>query len=340
MPEYSLHVNPDIEAIRLDVWLAALPVVASRTQAARLIEGQAVYVNNQLETVKSRLLTSGDQITFELEDDSIQAPPGLLPEYMPLDIRFEDEHLIVLSKPAGLVCHPAQGHASGTLVNALIAYVGYENLAILQGLERPGIVHRLDKDTSGLMVVAKTEQAGQGLSNAIRLRELERLYLALVHGNVAVESGLVDASLMRSLKDRVRFVVSDDPKARSAVTSFKVLERFEAGAYDDGYCLLECKLFTGRTHQIRVHMAYTHHPCVGDALYGRTRRRGSPDIELGLQRQFLHSYSLKFVHPVTSELLEFTDSLPEELAQAYEQIKPRSLGLTDFGRQVASLVRD
>ena len=325
-------ISADQQGLRLDILLATQADILSRAQAVRLIEAGAVSVNQQPATSKRRILVAGDIVSYQLD---AAPPPGLLPEFMPLDIRYEDEHLMVISKPPGLVCHPATGHDSGTLVNALIAYCGYSNLAQLQGEERPGIVHRLDKDTSGLMVVAKSDVAGQQLVDAIRLRELERRYLTLVHSFVAHDTGLIDAPLARGLRDRTRFVVSDEPGARSAVTSFQVLERYAAGRSDDGYCLLECKLFTGRTHQIRVHMAYTHHPVVGDSLYGRNRR-GSD--ELGLDRQFLHSYALRFVHPMTLEELSFIDPLPPDLETALASIKPRSLGMTSEGQRLAAIL--
>ncbi|MDR2957187.1 MAG: RluA family pseudouridine synthase [Coriobacteriales bacterium] len=336
MSIHEFTVTADTDGMRLDILLAKEANVLSRAQAVRLIEAGAVYVNSYLSTTKRRQLQTGDIVRYQL---TAAPPPGLLPQFMPLDIRYEDEHLIVLSKPSGLVCHPAAGHQTGTLVNALIAYCGYENLAQIQGEDRPGIVHRLDKDTSGLMVVAKTDLAGQRLSDAIKLRELKRHYLTLVHGFVAGDSGLIDAPLARGVKDRTRFMVSNEPGARTAVTSFMVLERYEAGRDDDGFCLLECRLFTGRTHQIRVHMAYTQHPCVGDALYGKASgksRRRNID-ELGLTRQFLHSCSLSLIHPISQQLLEFVDPLPTDLQAAIDQLKTRSLGLTEEGKSLLPL---
>jgi len=312
--------------------LANQPDITSRGHAVRLIESGAVTVNDMLSTSKRRVLAEGDTVAYKVE---LSAPPGLIPTYIPLDIRYEDDHLMVISKQAGLVCHPSTGHATDTLVNALIAYCGYENLAQVQGEERPGITHRLDKDTSGLMVVAKTDEAGQALTAAIRLRELKRHYLTLVHGYVAAETGLIDAPISRGLRDRVRYMVSDDPRARSAVTSFAVLERYEAGRDDDGYCLIECRLFTGRTHQIRVHMSYTSHPCVGDMLYGRSRKRGND--ELGLTRQFLHSCTLEFYHPITGEYMAFNDPLPDDLYEALDLVRDRSIGKTEQGRQLSFL---
>jgi 23S rRNA pseudouridine1911/1915/1917 synthase len=331
MSEHEHLVGADEQGQRLDALLAKLPDVSSRAQAARLIESGAVTIDGDAATSKHRALQAGERIAYQAQD---AVPLGLIPEFIPIDIRFEDDDLMVISKQPGLVCHPSTGHDSGTLVNALIAHCGYDKLSKLQGAERPGIVHRLDKDTSGLMAVAKTDEAAYGLSQAIRLRTLDRRYLTLVHGYIAAETGLIDAPLARGLKDRVRYTVSDDPGARTAGTSFTVLERYEAGRDDDGFSLLECKLFTGRTHQIRVHMAYTHHPCVGDTLYGRARK-GSD--ELGLARQFLHSCSLGFVHPVTLAEMSFTDPLPHDLMAALDSVRPRSIGLTEAGRRLNGL---
>jgi 23S rRNA pseudouridine1911/1915/1917 synthase len=206
------------------------------------------------------------------------------------------------------------------LVNALIAHCGYGNLALLQGDDRPGIVHRLDKDTSGLMIVAKSNVAGRVLTDAIRSKSVERRYLTLVHGRIAPQTGLIDAPLARGYFNRLKIYVSDTPSAKSSVTAFEVLERFEAGLHDDGYTLLECRLHTGRTHQIRAHMEYIGHPCVGDPVYGSQSR---PKAQLGLTRQFLHSSRLEFTHPMTHEPMVFTDALPDDLAAVLEDLRQR-----------------
>jgi 23S rRNA pseudouridine1911/1915/1917 synthase len=251
---------------------------------------------------------------------------------MALDIRYEDEDLIVLSKAAGMVVHPAKGHSSGTLVNALVAHCGMDKLALLQGPDRPGIVHRLDKDSSGLMLVAKTDRAGEALQQDIRTRNIDRRYLALVHGYIASDTGLIDAPVARGDADRKRMLVSDRPGSRSAITSFTVLERFAAARPDDGYTYLECKLYTGRTHQIRVHMEYIGHPIVGDPVYGRRK----PQAQLGLERQFLHSWSLAFTHPITGEELHFSDPIPPDLAAALDAIEGESRGRTKAGEVLLS----
>jgi 23S rRNA pseudouridine1911/1915/1917 synthase len=255
-----------------------------------------------------------------------------VPEEIPLDIRFEDAHLIVLSKPAGLVVHPARGHASGTLVHALLAHT--EDLGSQSGEERPGIVHRLDKDTSGLMMVAKDDETQVALAEALKLRSIERRYVALVHGYIAPDSGLIDAPIDRHPKDRTRMAVSGHGTAKQSVTTFRVLERFSAGAHDDGYTRVECKLYTGRTHQIRVHMQYIHHPVVGDPLYGRRR----PKADLGLERQFLHAYRLAFDHPVTGERIDLVDPLPPDLAERLRRLEESSMGRTAAGDEVVPIV--
>jgi len=318
MASYTHIVTPAEQGSRIDALLASFQEVASRGEAVRLLESGQVLLNNQQHTAKKRVVLAGDVIAYTVHPAADQQ---LNAEYIELDIRYEDEYLIVLSKAAGMVVHPSQGHEEGTLVNALLHHCGYENLALLQGEDRPGIVHRLDKDTSGLMLVAKNEQAGLALQEGIRTRNVERRYLTLVHGYIAPETGLIDAPITRGSIERMRMVVGEGPSAREAITTFSVLDRFEAGANDDGYSYLECKLYTGRTHQIRVHMDYIGHPCVGDAVYGRL----GPAAQLGLTRQFLHSWQLNFTHPITGEALEFKDELPADLAAALASLADRRL---------------
>jgi 23S rRNA pseudouridine1911/1915/1917 synthase len=195
-------------------------------------------------------------------------------------------------------------------------------------------VHRLDKDTSGLMMVAKTDEAQVALQEAIKIRAIDRRYLTLVHGWIAPDSGMIDAPLGRDQKERMKMAVSDSQTAKQSVTTFRVLERFEAGQADDGFSLLECKLYTGRTHQIRVHMAYIHHPCVGDPVYGQRRLKA----DLGLERQFLHAYRLALTHPITGEELVFVDPPADDLALRLERIAPDSAGRTEAGNEVLGLI--
>lgn len=323
-------VGPDASGMRLDAFLAVQDGAPSRSICAKLIEQGSVTINSTLATSKSEKVMLGDRIQAllpaVLEQGGLLAPNPAIP----LDIRYEDDHLIVLSKQAGLVCHPSPGHIDDTLANALVAHCGYDHLGMLQGEERPGIVHRLDMDTTGLMVCAKTDEAQGALQDLIRLRVLDRRYLTLVHGYVAPDEGTVETGIARSRRDPLRMCVSSDPDAREAITTFKTLERFEAGRADEGYSLLECHLYTGRTHQIRVHMRHAAHPLVGDALYGK----GTEKQNLGLDRQFLHSWSIAFDHPATGERIFLTDTLPADLSQALSSLADRSMGRTPAGEAV------
>lgn len=322
---------------RLDSLLAARACFASRSAAARAIESGNVFVNGA-NVVKKYAVAAGDVIVYQ-EEEEVEAGP-VTGQPIDLDIRFEDDDLIVLSKQIGLVCHPSVDHADGTLVNALIYHCGADHLCNVQGEDdRLGIVHRLDRDTSGLMLAAKTDAAGCALMEDIRDRAVDRHYLALVHGVIAPDTGMIDAPIARSANERTRMAVRDVPSARDAVTTFRVLERFEPRQHDDGYTLIDCKLFTGRTHQIRVHMQYAKHPLVGDPVY---TANGPKDAraQLGLKRQFLHSFRIRFIHPETSEELEFADNLPRDLDEALRSLGDRSRGMTDAGREVAALLAD
>ena len=322
---------------RLDSLLAARACFASRSAAARAIESGNVFVNGA-NVVKKYAVAAGDVIVYQ-EEEEVEAGP-VTGQPIDLDIRFEDDDLIVLSKQIGLVCHPSVDHADGTLVNALIYHCGADHLCNVQGEDdRLGIVHRLDRDTSGLMLAAKTDAAGYALMEDIRDRAVDRHYLALVHGVIAPDTGMIDAPIARSANERTRMAVRDVLSARDAVTTFRVLERFEPRQHDDGYTLIDCKLFTGRTHQIRVHMQYAKHPLVGDPVY---TANGPKDAraQLGLKRQFLHSFRIRFIHPETSEELEFADNLPRDLDEALRSLGDRSRGMTDAGREVAALLAD
>lgn len=321
-------VRADEAGTRLDIVVGSLEEIVSRSAAQHLIVDGFVLVNGAPAS-KRHIVRAGERIDIEI-------PPydrgDLIAEDIPLDIRFEDEHLIVLSKPSDLVVHPAQGHWSGTLVHALLAHS--DDLGSLAGEDRPGIVHRLDKDTTGLMMVAKSDDAQAALSDAIRIRAIDRRYLSLVHGYISPDTGLVDAPLARDARDRMKMAVSESASAKQAVTSFSVLERFSAGTHDEGFTLIECKLYTGRTHQIRAHMAYIKHPVVGDQLYGARRLRA----DLGLERQFLHSYRLRFEHPFTRVELEFVDPLPDDLAERLVTIADLSMGRTPAGDETMALL--
>lgn len=314
---------------RLDAYLGAQDGMPSRSACARLIEAGAAAINGEECLSKKQVVAAGDRISVELPD----APEGdgtVIGQAIPLDIRYEDDHLIVLSKQRGLVCHPAHGHADGTLANALVYHCGAGHLGTLQGEDRPGIVHRLDRDTSGLMLAAKDDETQLALQNLIRTRTLDRRYIALCHGEVTMDEGTINTGISRSARDRVKMAVSDDPFARQAITTFQVLERFDARRGDEGYTLVECHLYTGRTHQIRVHMRHINHPLVGDPLYGK----GTAHANLDLDRQFLHSWRVRFNHPVTDEPIECRDELPWDLAAALDELEDRSLGRTSVGNDI------
>lgn len=325
----ELLVGPESDALRLDAFLSTCDAVASRSQAAKIIESGEVSINGTLATSKSEKVLLGDRVRASVPiPDSDQS--ALIPNpYIDLDIRYEDQYLIVLSKQAGLVCHPSPGHVDDTLANALVAHCGAEHLGMLQGEDRPGIVHRLDMDTSGLMLAAKDDTTQKALQDLIRLRTLDRRYITLVHGYVA-NDGTINTGIARSTRDRIRMMVTDDPTARGAITTFRVLERFEAGRKDEGYSLLECHLYTGRTHQIRVHMRHINHQVVGDPLYGR----GDLAQNLGLTRQFLHSWSVEFGHPETGEVIALKDTLPQDLTCALTHLSERSMGRTAAGQEI------
>ena len=334
MARQLLHIITESEAgLRLDAALAQAGCYPSRSAAAKHIEGGTVFLNGQA-TQKRTPVEAGDTVVYEehVENDIV----ALYGQEIPLDIRYEDDEIIVISKQRGLICHPSHNHADQTLVNALIHRYGHQNLAHVQGEDRPGIVHRLDGDTSGLMICAKDDVAGDAMQLAIRLKNVDRRYIALVHGLIAADTGEIDAPIARNHKTGSTMRISGDASAREALTSFRVLERFEAGNRDDGYTLVECKLFTGRTHQIRVHMQYIHHCIVGDPLYGSH----GPHAQLKLDRQFLHSYRLGFAHPSNGEYLLFTDYLPEDLQMALDKLEGRSIGRTKAGDEVLSALSE
>ncbi len=283
---------PDSAAgLRLDRFLAGLPEVGSRSAADRLLAAGGVHVDGSPLT-KSRRLAGGEEIQLELPD-----PPtrGVLePQDVGLRVAYEDEHLLVVDKPAGVVVHPSAGHASGTLVHGVLA-----RGAAGGDEERPGIVHRLDRDTSGLLVVARSEEAHKRLKRLVQRRELERTYTALVRGRPRSKAGRIEAPIGRDRRDPTRQSL-DTQRPRGAVTHFELVEQLGE------YALLRVRLETGRTHQIRVHLAAIGLPVVGDAVYGAT------DPVLG--RQFLHASRLAFTHPFTGDRVEVESPLPPDLA--------------------------
>ncbi len=302
---HTCSVSDDEAGERLDFWLTRRPGIRSRAFGQQLIEQGLVEVDGAV-VAKHHKVAAGEQVTYtipEPDQTAVQAEP------LPLNIIFEDDDLIVLSKPAGMVVHPAAGHPSGTLVNALLAHV--PALRAAPGAPyRPGIVHRLDKDTSGLMVVAKTDEAYAALSRQLKERLVKREYVALVHGSPEPPEGLIRAPIGRSPRDGKKMAVAGRG-SREAETRYRVAERVGE------YSLLELRLLTGRTHQIRVHLAYAGYPVAGDPTYGG-RRAGKPP---GLSRQFLHARRLEFVHPRTRERVFFKDDLPEDLARILQELR-------------------
>jgi 23S rRNA pseudouridine1911/1915/1917 synthase len=295
----KLSVPESAAGVRLDRFLADVPAVGSRAAAERLLRDGDVLVDGAPRP-KSHRLEGGE--TVELEPPRAAAA-ALEPERMALRVPFEDEHLLVVDKPAGVVVHPSAGHAGGTLVHGLLPH------AIEGGdaPERPGIVHRLDRDTSGLLVVARTDEAHRRLQRLLRHREITRAYLALVRGRPLSRSGRIEAPIGRDRFDRRRQSLDTDAP-RAAVTHFDVAELLPAHA------LLSVRLETGRTHQIRVHLAAIDLPVSGDPFYGAGG-------DLGLDRQFLHAERLEFVHPLTGAPLVVTSPLPDDLAAALDRAR-------------------
>jgi 23S rRNA pseudouridine1911/1915/1917 synthase len=319
----AFETGPEAASARLDQWLTQkLGADFSRSRVQALIRQGAVAVSGKPVSDPGRKLKSGETIEVSLPEPEPAEPLG---EDIPLDILYEDDELIVVNKPAGLVVHPGAGNWTGTLVNALIHHCG-DSLSGIGGVKRPGIVHRLDKDTSGVMVVAKTDRAHKALSEAFADHGLEsgleRAYIALVWGSPERNFGKVAAPLGRAA-DRVRRAVvpKDRGDARHAVTHYAVLERFGGEKASALASLLECRLETGRTHQIRVHMAHIGHPVIGDQDYGQAFRTKANRLPKPLRtmakdfpRQALHAKLLAFSHPVRGEIMRFEAPMPADMA--------------------------
>ena len=290
--------------IRLDAFLSADGAL-TRSQAARLIAEGRVRVNGK-PAAKSARLSGGETVTVDVPQLRETALP---PQDIPLDVVYEDDDVIVVNKPTGLVVHPAPGHPDGTLVNALLHHCG-DSLSGIGGEKRPGIVHRIDRDTSGLIIAAKNDAAHAALSAQLSDHTLSRTYECLVSGNMKQDSGTVDAPIGRSSADRKKMAVV--PGGRRAVTHWEVVARYP------GVTHLRCRLETGRTHQIRVHMAYIGHPILGDTVYGA--KKPVP----GLTGQCLHATGLRFVHPRTGEPVELHCPLPPEFTAMLQKLQNKS----------------
>src|SRR5215217_3004789 len=310
--DLTFTIGPDQAGTRLDTYLASQIEGWSRARLQRLIENEDVLVNGKI-AKPSYKLREGDEIEVELVASPIDI---FTPENIPLDIVYEDETLVVVNKPAGLVVHPAAGTPSGTLANALAYH--FQKLPGSGTGVRPGIVHRLDRDTSGLLVVAKTEAALENLSDQFRDRTVLKSYVALVHGRVLSNSGKIDQPLARDRSNRTRMAVVRG--GRNALTLYRVRRVF------DRFTLLDVELKTGRTHQIRVHLAWMKHPVVCDETYGAGRDNTIQDARLrarvrSLDRQFLHAEKLGFTHPQTGEFVKFESALPQALGDLLVELE-------------------
>ncbi|QIB26270.1 RluA family pseudouridine synthase [Caloranaerobacter azorensis] len=300
----ELVVEDDIDE-RVDSYLAKKLEEASRSYIKKLIKDGHIKVNN-LQVKPKYVVNKGDVITVELpEPEKLE----LIPQDLPIEIVYEDEDVAVVNKPRGMVVHPAPGNYSGTLVNALLYHL--ESLSTINGVVRPGIVHRIDKDTSGLLMIAKNDFAHIELSKQLKEHSITRIYYALVEGNIKVDNGTINAPIGRHPVDRKKMAVTDRNSKR-AITHFKVLERFGQ------YTLIEAKLETGRTHQIRVHMSHIKHPLVGDLVYGSKKN------EFKQEGQLLHAKVIGFIHPRTKEYMEFDSELPDYFKKVLDVLRRKN----------------
>jgi 23S rRNA pseudouridine1911/1915/1917 synthase len=293
MPNIVRTVEMMDDGKRIDRWVSDEISKESRSRLQQLIKSGNILVNG-LSVKTSYRMKTGDEVCVHVPEPE---PLNVAPENIPLDIVYEDSSVIVVNKPRGMVVHPAPGHMSGTLVNALLGHC--HDLSGINGVMRPGIVHRIDKETSGLLMVAKTDEAHHSLAAQLKDKTTKRLYLAIVHGSLPHDEGTINAPIGRADKDRKKMAVTDK-NSKQAVTYFKVLERFSKFTY------VACRLETGRTHQIRVHMAFIGHPLAGDPKYG-------PRKTLPIEGQALHAAELGFMHPVTQQFMLFQAPLPFDM---------------------------
>lgn len=297
----NVIVNENDKGKRLDIYIAENFNELSRTMIKKLIESNNILVNDKSEKVSYKV-QANDNISIDVPEAK---ETKLKAQEIPLDIIYEDSDIIVVNKPKGMVVHPANGNPDGTLVNAILS-ICKNSLSGIGGELRPGIVHRLDKDTSGLIIVAKNDKAHINMSEQIKERNVKKTYIALVRGNVPEEEATINMPIGRSTKDRKKMAVTKNGK--QAITHFRVLKRYSK------YTLLEIKIETGRTHQIRVHMAEIGYPVVGDAVYSNGKN------EFGIEGQMLHAYKLEFMHPITNKHMELTAPLPQYFEEILKKL--------------------
>ena len=301
----TIQITAQESGERIDALLARQESIRSRSAAARLLQDGLVTLRGAA-VRKNYKTAAGDVFAVTLPD---AAPARAEAQDIPLDVVYEDGDVIVVNKPRGMVVHPAPGHPDGTLVNALLAHCG-DTLSGVGGELRPGIVHRIDKDTSGLIIAAKNDRAHEALSAQLKDRSLSRIYDAVCYGGFHQDEGTVDAPIGRDPRNRQRMAVTEK-NSRPAVTHWQVLARYGR------YTYIRCRLETGRTHQIRVHMAHTGHPLLGDTVYGGRRDKG-------MDTQCLHARGLKFIHPATGERMEFWTELPDWFRQVLSRLGPET----------------
>lgn len=301
--KFEFTVNEEETDSRVDAYLAKVCDIVSRSRAAALCEEGAVCINGKPANKKDKV-KENDFVTMQLPE---LEQCDICPEDIALDIVYEDESVIVINKPQGMVVHPAPGNYTGTLVNALM-YHCKDNLSGINGVMRPGIVHRIDKDTSGLLIVAKNDTAHRFLAQQLKDRSLSRIYTALVNGNIKTDFATINQPIGRNEKDRKKMCVTSK-NSREAQTDFEVIKRYGK------YTLVECRLRTGRTHQIRVHMAYIGHSVVGDKTYGIKKEN------FKLSGQLLHARKIKFIHPVTKEQMSFEAEMPQYFKDVLDKLE-------------------
>ena len=299
----KIKVNDEFEGKRIDAYISSVDTQLSRTMIQKLIEEKNIKVNGKIIKASYKVI-SGDEIEMEIPEPK---EINLKPQNIPLDVIYEDNDIIVINKPKGMVVHPANGNPDGTVVNAVMALCK-DSLSGIGGEVRPGIVHRLDKNTSGIMIIAKNDKAHINLSEQLKNHEVKKTYIALVRGTINENEATINMPISRSKNDRKKMAVNRDGK--NAITHFKVL-----GRYKNKYTLLKVNIETGRTHQIRVHLSHIGHPVIGDDVYSNGKN------EWGISGQCLHAWKIEFKHPITKKKMELEAKIPEYLNRIIKELK-------------------